>query len=121
MTTVGRDQVTLGSYRDSADLRIGRSLEYPHRELDLYRENKRRQVGGDEQEDLENIDEDFSDTFAGLQKSAIDLLVNVGIISSIRTRWPADAQQNWVRELQNMTERIDDDIRTAQEFASAFD
>lgn len=78
-------------------------------------------MAGEEQEDLENVDEDFSDTFAGLQKSAVELLVNVGIISSLMPRWPVDAQQNWIKELQNMTERIDDEVRTAQEFASAFD
>jgi hypothetical protein len=86
---------------------------------------KERSEGGEvedeNEEDLGNVADDFSDTFAGLQRSAIDLLVNVGIISSIRGRWPVDAQQNWIRELQNMTERMDDEIRVVQEFASSFD
>lgn len=75
----------------------------------------------DESEDLENVDEDFSDTFENLQKSAIALLVNVGIISSIRGRWTTEVQLNWIRELMNMTERMDDEIRVVQEFASSFD
>jgi hypothetical protein len=78
-------------------------------------------VAGEEQEDLENIDEDFSDTLEGLHRSSIDLLVNVGIISSLRPRWPAHVQENWIRELQNMTEKMDDQIRNVQEFASALD
>lgn len=79
------------------------------------------EVANEDEEGLDSIDEDFEEAFAGLRKSACDLLVNVGIISSLRPRWPIEAQRNWQRELENMTERMDDDIRTAQEFASSFD
>lgn len=67
------------------------------------------------------LDEQFSKAFRELCRNAIDLCVNVGIISSMMPRWPADVQQNWIEELNNMGERMNDEIRNVQEFASSFD
>jgi hypothetical protein len=72
----------------------------------------------DEREEHEDA---FTEAHRELRISSIDLLVNVGIISSLMPRWPEDVQRNWVDEVQQMTEKLDDMIRTAQEFASALD
>lgn len=71
--------------------------------------------GSEEQADA------FTMAYAELRENAVDLLVNVGIISSIRERWPEEVQQNWINELQGMSERLTDDLRVAQEFASGLD
>lgn len=72
-------------------------------------------------EEQEEIDDEFSTAQHDLNSAAIDLLVNVGIISSLRPRWPLDIQANWVREIQKMREDLDDACRNVQEFASSLD
>jgi len=64
---------------------------------------------------------ELSAELQGLNKAAVDLLVNVHIISSIAPRWPDEVQGNWLDEVQQMRERLDDYVRVAQEFASALD
>lgn len=71
-------------------------------------------------EDME-LGDSFTLAFQELQHCAVDLLINVGIISSLRERWPEEVQQNWINELHDMKERMDDEVRVAQEFASALD
>lgn len=74
-----------------------------------------------DEENDSSLEDSFDLAYRDLCEASIGLLVNVGIISSIRERWPDDAQENWVREVQNMTEKLEDHTRTAQEFASSFD
>lgn len=63
----------------------------------------------------------FTGAYAELCENAVALLVNVGIISSIRERWPENVQTNWVDEIQQMGEKLSDMTRVAQEFASGLD
>lgn len=72
-------------------------------------------------DEREESEDEFTVAHRELRINSIDLLVNVGIISSLMPRWPEDVQENWIDELRQMSERLDDMTRTAQEFASALD
>jgi len=57
----------------------------------------------------------------GLVVDCADLMVNVGIIDSVRVHWPEEIQANWDEKIRSIRRMIYDQIYEVQEFASSYD
>lgn len=71
--------------------------------------------------DLSEDPEYPEDVFRDLSANCMDLLINVGLMNTIREHWPEHVQENWTEKMQSMNMWIHQQIEEVQTFAEAFD
>lgn len=63
----------------------------------------------------------LEDSFRELCHSAVEFLVNVGLIDSISARWPEDVQEQWEEWKTDSLVGLSRRMEEAQHFASSHD
>ena len=59
--------------------------------------------------------------YRALCVTAIELLVNVGLMDSVSSAWPEQVQENWEEKLDTLILRLQQETEEIQAFAEAFD
>lgn len=63
----------------------------------------------------------LQEKFEELQKTAIELLVTVGLFMTVVDAWPEHVQENFGEKIDYLTGNLQREIEEMQQFAEAFD
>ena len=75
---------------------------------------------GDERR-CDDIPEDQHESYKEISITAVELAVNVGLMTSISDRWPRHVQENWMEWIIDTEKLLRAKIAEAQSFAEYFD
>jgi hypothetical protein len=65
--------------------------------------------------------ETLNESFRELTHEVMELLISIGIISSVAGRWPEEVQDSWENRISDLRDYARNQTTEAQLFASSYD